>query len=286
MPTSKPTRLTRREFIKLSSATSLGIALSACGVAPTPSATLAPTNTPLPTNTLAPTATSTTTPTITPAPTPTSTPLPTATPKPRFQWVTNFDNGLSGFGYDAIRRVDSNSFFEIVDDPTGSKRGKVYRGIVKGAPPNLPQAGGKHRPYPDTYYSFQEGPYSAEVEVYIYSDIQYSGLSDGHILSVLGAFNGSPIDYKDYSVQVQVNLRDVNGVPRLTLMLPIAVESSDQIAAPYLPDAPIFTYTEWHTVRINVERSGALCVTMCETTEADQLVSKVKESRYVSRLKF
>ncbi|MEK7808802.1 MAG: hypothetical protein AAB571_07000 [Chloroflexota bacterium] len=30
----------------------------------------------------------------------------------------------------------------------------------------------------------------------------------------------------------------------------------------------------------------ALCVTMCETTEADQLMSKVKESRYVSRLKF
>ncbi len=29
-----------------------------------------------------------------------------------------------------------------------------------------------------------------------------------------------------------------------------------------------------------------LCVTMCETTEADQLMSKVKESRYVSRLKF
>ncbi len=29
-----------------------------------------------------------------------------------------------------------------------------------------------------------------------------------------------------------------------------------------------------------------LCVTMCETTEADQLMSQVKESRYVSRLKF
>ncbi len=57
MPTSKPTRLTRREFIKLSGATSLGIALSACGVAPTPTATLAPINAPLPTNTLAPTFT-------------------------------------------------------------------------------------------------------------------------------------------------------------------------------------------------------------------------------------
>jgi hypothetical protein len=65
-------RLTRREFIKLSSATSLGVALSACGVAPTPTATPAPTNTPLPTNTPASTVT----------PLPTSTSSPTATLKP------------------------------------------------------------------------------------------------------------------------------------------------------------------------------------------------------------
>ena len=32
--------------------------------------------------------------------------------------------------------------------------------------------------------------------------------------------------------------------------------------------------------------AGSLCVTMCETTEANQLVSKAKESRYVSRIKF
>ena len=77
---SNPKRLTRREFIKLSGTTSLGIALSACGVAPTPTATPAPTNTPLPTNTPAPTATlipPTTTPTL--QPTATSTPKPTAT---------------------------------------------------------------------------------------------------------------------------------------------------------------------------------------------------------------
>jgi hypothetical protein len=64
-----PKRLTRREFIKLSSAILLGIALTACGVAPTPTATPAPTKTPLPTNTPAPTATPIPTPTITPAPT-------------------------------------------------------------------------------------------------------------------------------------------------------------------------------------------------------------------------
>lgn len=80
MPTSKPTRLTRREFIKLSSAILLCVVLAACGVAPTPTATLAPTNTPLPTNTLAPTSTPTITPTVTIAPS--KTPEPTATLQP------------------------------------------------------------------------------------------------------------------------------------------------------------------------------------------------------------
>ncbi len=77
MPTSKPTRLTRREFIKLSGATSLGIALTACGGAPTSTATFAPTTTPLPTNTPVPTATPTITPTATKTPEPTATPQPT-----------------------------------------------------------------------------------------------------------------------------------------------------------------------------------------------------------------
>ena len=36
----------------------------------------------------------------------------------------------------------------------------------------------------------------------------------------------------------------------------------------------------------DAEDDDPLCVTMCETTEAEQLLSKVKESSYVSRLKF
>lgn len=65
-------KLTRRDFLKLSGAASLGLALSACGIAPTP--TSAPTNTLLSTHVLQPTATSTSTPTVTPSPT--ATPFP------------------------------------------------------------------------------------------------------------------------------------------------------------------------------------------------------------------
>ncbi len=190
---------------------------------------------------------------------PTATPTMTEIPRvAKFEWGTDFENGLSGFTYDAVRRVDANSYFDIIDDPTGSGRGKVYRGIVNGSPPNLPQNnnGTHHRPYPDIYFPYKEGPYSAEVDVYIFKDIQYSRLSDGHIVSVLSAFNGSPIDYKNYSVQVQVNLRVVGGRRMLTLMVPGDTETAPQVAIPYEPDAPEFSYDKWQAVKVDVDKNG------------------------------
>jgi endo-1,4-beta-xylanase len=89
-------QLTRRDFLKLCGASSFGLALAACGVAPTPTSTptltptLAPTNTPLPTITQSPTATVTLT--QTPAPTNTATPTetPTATATPRLSTLRDY----------------------------------------------------------------------------------------------------------------------------------------------------------------------------------------------------
>ena len=67
-------QLTRRDFIRLCGISSIGLALAACGVAPTP--TPAPTNTSAPTNAPLPTAI----PTLTNTPVPTSTATATATP--------------------------------------------------------------------------------------------------------------------------------------------------------------------------------------------------------------
>ena len=71
-------KLTRRDFLRLSGATSLSLILSACGTSPKPTATLVPTDTPLPTvtftSTLSPTSTSTPTLTSTPTVAPASTP--------------------------------------------------------------------------------------------------------------------------------------------------------------------------------------------------------------------
>lgn len=71
--------LTRRDFIRLCGTSSIGLALAACGVSPTPTATPAPTNTTLPTSTPLPTATLTNT----PAPTSTAVATATATLTPR-----------------------------------------------------------------------------------------------------------------------------------------------------------------------------------------------------------
>jgi GH35 family endo-1,4-beta-xylanase len=70
--------LTRRDFLKLLGASSIGLTLVACGVPPTPTATPAPTNTALPTGTALPTATATLT--STPALTSTATATPTSVP--------------------------------------------------------------------------------------------------------------------------------------------------------------------------------------------------------------
>lgn len=77
-------RLSRRDFLKLAGAASLGGILSACGVdqISTPTKTLFPTLTPIPAGTPTSTPTLTETPTTTPSPTATSSPTPTATPAP------------------------------------------------------------------------------------------------------------------------------------------------------------------------------------------------------------
>jgi len=98
MKNPKSLPLSRREFLKLSGTVSLGLALSACGFTPTPTAAPTFTNTPTLTNTPTPTAaptftntptltntptpTPSATPTITDIPTPTRTPTETATPRP------------------------------------------------------------------------------------------------------------------------------------------------------------------------------------------------------------
>ena len=74
----KPIPLSRRDFFKLSGTASLGLALSACGFTPTPTATHTLTNTPIHTNTSTPTNT----PTPTPSASPTNTPSPTPTATP------------------------------------------------------------------------------------------------------------------------------------------------------------------------------------------------------------
>jgi len=75
-------QVTRRNFLRLCGTSSIGLALAACGVTPTPTATPVSTNMALPTSTALPTATPTLTSTPAPTSTATATATTTATPKP------------------------------------------------------------------------------------------------------------------------------------------------------------------------------------------------------------
>jgi len=124
------------------------------------------------------TPTPTPTATVTPQPTETRTPTATATTAtltsefskpPKFEWSVSFDNGVNEFTYDGKDRLGPTSTYDIIDDPTGSGKGKVYRGVVTGPPPVLPGTdnGKRHRPYPTIFFPYQEGPYATEGFIWV-----------------------------------------------------------------------------------------------------------------------
>lgn len=132
---------------------------------PTPSPT--PSHTPTPTYTFTPTATGTATPTatatftLTPTrtrtptmtPTRTETPTPTETPRPNIIFQDDFENGLivtPGNPDHWNNLIQQGARVELIDDPTGSGRGKVLKGFVFGDAP-LDQGEYKRRGYPDWY---------------------------------------------------------------------------------------------------------------------------------------
>ena len=151
----------------------------------TPPLISTPTDTPMPTLRHIPTATRTATPVLPTAtlpasmpthipmptlihiPTATRTPtpvLPTATLPaqeilvPEFVWRTDFEDGVAQFNGSGVDHYaeNENSYYEIVEDPTGSGRGRVRRAIIEGPPPRIAATGNGdvHRAYPDVYWNF------------------------------------------------------------------------------------------------------------------------------------
>lgn len=129
------TQLTRREFLKLSSAAALSATLAACGVNPTP--TPAPTNTPLATATSLPTATPFPTATVIPTASRTSistvpaTPAPTATPRLTIEQM----NSLPLRSLADLNRATIGTLYSIArEDAHQQELGAQFNGITIADP--------------------------------------------------------------------------------------------------------------------------------------------------------
>lgn len=227
------------------------------------SCTLAPTATPQPqvtlsmptvtmTSTLTPTATNTSTRT----PTQTLTPLPTATPQPVFHWGTDFENGYNDFykagGGDGSHRFGQFSYAEIVPDPTGSGRGKVYRGVVNGTPPPTPIApipghtiDGKHRAYPDLYFSPKQGAFSTEFLVWMGDEISPAIIRYPTYISLLSLFDETS---PKWNVSVMVDLQRRNASSPIMLRL-----NQSEV---YQPNSTPFPTQRWVKIRVDVNSTG------------------------------
>lgn len=231
------------------------------------------TRTPTPTLTLSPTATSTETEEPTPTMTmiPSASPSPTETPIPTFQWSSGFENGLGGWNYDGKNRMQKPvSYYEIVDDPTGSGRGKVYMGLVDGDPPNLPetQNGEKHRPYPDIFFPFKQGDYSVGVDVFLTSDLSPTTIQqewEGAWASFLSVFSQPG---PDYELAYMVNLLGNRGNYRLdtrSFHPSLQGESHKRISG-----TPKFPTDQWVSIRVDVDTSRKII----QTFQNDVLVAE------------
>lgn len=250
--------LPRRGFLRLMALGAGAVLLSACqrvlktlapipSRTPNPTATGTPTQTPTQTLTLTPTPTATKTSTFTPTVTitPTETPTPTETLIPKFIRTYKLDN-LSGLDLNSTNNKGGK--IEIIDDPTGSGRGKIPKMI---ATPDRPWRDPdikdqRIRCYPATWFPFKKGPNETYVDVFLKGDVSPRIVrSDNNKswLSLLGGFdaNGDLDGY--WNVAWTANVVPVgNGMYKLALYNTAEWETMPN------HDAPVFTLDSWHNV--------------------------------------
>lgn len=167
------------------------------------------------------------------------------TPRPSFVWSTNFD---SLENLDNGNR-DSRGRYSIVEDPTGSGRGKVLR--CEAAPdlayfdPQYPDGGQTVvRSYPAIYFPALEGPHSASVDVLVSAD--FVPIPDyPHQLGLLSDFydTGSYGTAWRYTAGVILDMKQGVHVLRLHITDPVGFVTP-------VAGAPSFTFNKWHRIEI------------------------------------
>ncbi|MEW5868604.1 MAG: hypothetical protein AB1894_04960, partial [Chloroflexota bacterium] len=203
---------------------------------------------PLPSDTSTQTPTFTLTPSNTP--TPTVTPTPTETPIPSFAWSTSFDS-LEGGLYNG--QLNLHGRYSIVDDPAMSGRGKVLKceaapDLAYFDPQYTPGGRSVVRSYPTMYMPARTGPHLIGLDVYLKDDFspKIRSTSDGPHLSLLGDFYDTGTFGSGWNVAATADLYRMRGKYFIALF-----NIKDWKSLP-LPNAPSFTFNEWHRIEILV----------------------------------
>lgn len=260
-----PTRLYAGALLPTATGSATPTVTPTASRTPTPTATRTPSPSATPTATSTPTLTLTPTPTATatPSPAPTRTRRPTRTPRPQFSWSTDFEDGLADFDQlgSGAERIGSNiSWYRIVPDPTHSGRGLVYEARVRRALSSNPASPLRHRPYPTSFLRYKVGSYAVEFDVWVSSRIEPPlGSVPNATLSLASLFTATPPGGKeDFYLQYLVYIEREPGGEHYVQLYPVDVRNRRQKRLPLSPGAPQFTFDEWHTIRIEVEQSGAM----------------------------
>jgi hypothetical protein len=198
-----------------------------------------------------------------------SAPARTTAPSARqtlYHFGADFERGLGSFTDDGSRSTGPTSRYEIVGDPTGSGRGSLFRAIVSGPPPDQPGNFGAdqvllHRDYASVFMPLQAGAYAVQFDVWIGSDLQPKPKPDRSVwLSLASIFNVSPPGDRAH-LQAIVDLVPVGTDRYQAVLIGYGYLGSSMVTLPAVAGAPDLTFDRWHTLRVTVERSGALALT-------------------------
>lgn len=167
---------------------------------------------------------------------------PITIPNPKFEFLSGFDQGLNGFNQ---YFHEQGGVLQVINDPTGSNKGKVLKGTITGSP----GSDGTYRIYPTKSFPFQNIPCRVQEDIWMsrqyYDDVR-QGRSAWY--SHLGLFDkGANIWHPIITIgwgnsdYMHLNIKGETG--------------SISSFPPRVPDAPRFTPETWHTITAQIDAS-------------------------------
>ncbi len=174
-----------------------------------------------------------------------------------FEFVADFEHGFRGFDEGNEKRGGK---LTIIDDPTGSKRGKVLKGKITK---RVSEDDG-YEIYPQKTFSFQEFPCRIQEDIWI-SQKLYDDVLDDEWFGYISLYGSADWDHGAHCT-VNTALWDDR-----YMHLGICDADENQFFPDLASDAPMFESETWHTITLEIDASG-----MAALYQDHQLVSREK----------